>query len=65
MAGGHFDVVEEDRAAADCALAGVFETGGADTRQVHRYQEGTDAVGARLLGAGAGKDHGHVGLVGH
>ena len=64
MRGGHADVFEEQRAAADRALPMAIEPAARDARQVHRNEQRGDAAGARLDRSRAAEHDRRVGLVG-
>ena len=58
------DILEEQRAAADGALAVAVEPVAGDARQIHRDQQRRHAVRAGIDRAGSPEHHGRIGLVG-
>ena len=58
------DVLEEQRAAADRALAVAIEAAAGDARQIHRNEQRGDAMRAGLDRSGPAEHDRRVGLVG-
>ena len=58
------DILEEQRAAADRALAVAIEPAAGDSRQIHRNEQGGNAMRAGLDRTGPPEHDRRVGLVG-
>jgi len=64
MRDGDPDVLKEQRAASDGALAMAIKAIARDSRQVHRNEERGHTVRAGFHCSGATEDDGRIGLVG-